>query len=100
MDVLLTKVKNKKNSIVFFIKRLLARYYSRKVLIDFDENWFKGKKVAIIGGADSVLKEPLGDYIDSFDVLFSLTTMDLIKFINEARRLGMHKPLFQQKNKE
>src|SRR5699024_6374491 len=34
-----------------------------------DRNWFKNKRVAIIGGADSVLKEKLGEYIDGFDVV-------------------------------
>ncbi|MES2278379.1 MAG: hypothetical protein V4592_20275 [Bacteroidota bacterium] len=73
MKAFLTKVKNKINTaryrIVLYPQRLLAGYNSRNVLVDFDENWFKGKRVAIVGGADSVLKEPLGDYIDGFDVV-------------------------------
>lgn len=44
-------------------------FYERKIIIPFDVNWFKGKRVAIIGGADSVLQEPLGAYIDTFDVV-------------------------------
>lgn len=43
--------------------------YKKKALIPFDEDWFKGKRVAIIGGADSAYKEKLGDYIDGFDVV-------------------------------
>ncbi len=46
-----------------------AAFLSRKVLIPFDEHWFKGKRVAIIGGADSALKEKSGSYIDGFDVV-------------------------------
>jgi hypothetical protein len=46
-----------------------AKFSSRNVLINFDPNWFKDKRVAIVGGAESVLKEKLGDYIDGFDVV-------------------------------
>lgn len=46
-----------------------AKFSSKKVLINFDPNWFKNKRVAIVGGADSVLKEKLGAYIDGFDVV-------------------------------
>lgn len=53
----------------FLINIPILTYYSRDVLVDFDENWFKDKRVAIIGGADSILNEKLGDYIDSFDVV-------------------------------
>lgn len=42
---------------------------SRKCLVGFNEEWFKNKRVAIVGGADSVLAEKLGNYIDSFDVV-------------------------------
>lgn len=55
------------------LKEMLAFYKfkkrKRKVLIPFDAEWFKGKTVAIVGGADSVLHEPLGEYIDRFDVV-------------------------------
>lgn len=47
-------------------------FNNRHVLYDFDENWFKGKRVAIVGGADSVLHDKLGDYIDAFDVVVRL----------------------------
>lgn len=46
-----------------------AAYLSRKVLVPFDEHWFKGKRVAVVGGADSALKEKSGSYIDGFDVV-------------------------------
>lgn len=38
--------------------------------------------------------QPIYFVIDSFDVLFELNKMDLIGLIHEARRLGMHKPLY------
>lgn len=46
-----------------------ARHLSKNVLMPFREEWFRGKRVAIIGGADSVLKEKSGAYIDDFDVV-------------------------------
>ena len=46
-----------------------AKFSSMNVLIDFEPNWFKNKRVAIVGGADSVLIEKLGGYIDGFDVV-------------------------------
>lgn len=46
-----------------------AKFCAKNVLIDFDPNWFKDKRVAIVGGANSVLKEKLGEYIDGFDVV-------------------------------
>ena len=39
--------------------------------------------------------QPVYFVIDSFDVLFELTEMDLIGLAHEAKRLGMHKPLYQ-----
>jgi len=50
-------------------RKLQAKYYSKKLIYSFDEDWFKDKRVAIVGGADSVLKERKGDYIDGFDVV-------------------------------
>ena len=38
--------------------------------------------------------QPVYFVIDSFDVLFKLIDMDLIELIHEARRLGIHKPLY------
>jgi phenylalanine-4-hydroxylase len=39
--------------------------------------------------------QPVYFVIDSFDVLFELTEMDLIGLAHEAKRMGMHKPLYQ-----
>ncbi|SRR5690554_685100 len=41
----------------------------RKAAKTFNEKWFESKSVAIVGGADSVLYEENGQYIDSFDVV-------------------------------
>lgn len=51
------------------IKELKADHYGKKIVEDFNPLWFEGKRVAIVGGSDSVLKEPLGSYIDQFDVV-------------------------------
>lgn len=40
------------------------------------------------------IMQPIYFMIDSFDVLFQLTEMDLIGLIQEARRLGMHPPTY------
>lgn len=58
-----------KDRLIFMLRWPFSKAYLKKVLMPFDEDWFKDKKVAIVGGADSVLKEKLGDYIDSFDVV-------------------------------
>lgn len=42
------------------------------------------------------IMQPVYFIIDSFDVLFHLIDMDLIGLIHEARRLGMHKPLYAE----
>jgi phenylalanine-4-hydroxylase len=42
------------------------------------------------------IMQPIYYVIDSFDVLFSLTEMDLISLIQEARQLGMYEPLYAQ----
>jgi len=44
------------------------------------------------------IMQPLYFVIDSFDVLFHLAEMDLMGLINEARSLGMRKPLFDEKH--
>lgn len=41
------------------------------------------------------IMQPIYFVIDSFDVLFHLIDMDLIGLIQEARKLGMHKPLYE-----
>lgn len=51
------------------IRMIQVALCTSNTLKPFDENWFKGKRVAIVGGADSVLESPLGNYIDSFDVV-------------------------------
>lgn len=55
--------------IKYFIRFSQAKYYTKKLLVGFDINWFRGKRVAIIGGADSVMAAKLGEYIDEFDVV-------------------------------
>jgi phenylalanine-4-hydroxylase len=41
--------------------------------------------------------QPIYFVIDSFDTLFHLAQEDLVAYIHEARRLGMHKPSFPPK---
>jgi hypothetical protein len=68
----------------FKINFALAFFYSKKILIDFDENWFYGKRVAIVGGGNSVLNEKLGKYIDDFDVVVRINKgVELIKTQSE-----------------
>lgn len=43
------------------------------------------------------IMQPVYFVIDSFDVLFDLVKMDLFALIAEARRLGMHAPLYDEK---
>ena len=40
------------------------------------------------------IMQPIYFVIDSFDVLFRLIDMDLIGLIQDARKLGMHKPAY------
>lgn len=51
------------------IRKKQADYYASKLLYPFKEQWFKNKRVALIGGADSVLQEKQGKYIEGFDVV-------------------------------
>lgn len=44
------------------------------------------------------IMQPIYFVIDHFNVLFELIEMDLIGLIHEARRLGMHQPLYSEKN--
>jgi len=44
------------------------------------------------------IMQPIYFVIDSFDVLFELTNLDLIGMIQEARALGMHAPLYPPKS--
>lgn len=41
------------------------------------------------------IMQPVYFVIDSFDVLFELIEMDLIALIREARKMGMHQPLYE-----
>lgn len=41
------------------------------------------------------IMQPIYFIINSFDTLFQLTDMDLISQIKEARKLGMHEPLYE-----
>ena len=41
------------------------------------------------------IMQPVYFVIDSFDDLFELAQSDLLGYINEARRLGMHEPLYK-----
>lgn len=65
----LRKLSNIKKRIEKRYKDYLFKKYTKRALIPFDENWFRGKRVAVIGGADSAFKEKLGSYIDGFDVV-------------------------------
>ncbi|MGV0923052.1 glycosyltransferase family 29 protein [Empedobacter tilapiae] len=69
LNKVLRKLSCFKKKIEFKYHNYLFKKYTRKALIPFDENWFKGKRVAIVGGADSVFNEKFGEYIDSFDVV-------------------------------
>lgn len=51
------------------IREKQADYYIRKLWYPFNHDWFNNKRIAIIGGADSVLKQKQGNYIDDFDVV-------------------------------
>lgn len=69
LNYIKTKLKNQVIRMSEWRDAYLFHKYKKKALIPFDENWFKGKRVAIIGGADSAYKEKLGEYIDAFDVV-------------------------------
>jgi phenylalanine-4-hydroxylase len=42
--------------------------------------------------------QPIYFVIDNFDILFQLTEMNLLQLIQEARRLGMHAPLYKEQD--
>jgi hypothetical protein len=44
-------------------------FLKKKAQIVFNPDWFSGKRVAVVGGADSAYQEKKGEYIDSFDVV-------------------------------
>lgn len=42
------------------------------------------------------IMQPVYFVIDSFDVLYELTEMDLIGLAHQAKKMGMHKPLYKE----
>lgn len=44
------------------------------------------------------IKQPTYFVIESFDTLFHLADMDLLSLIREARKMGMHKPVFEEQS--
>lgn len=84
LKYIITKIKNQKirlQELLFFYRFKIRK---SKVLVSFDKLWFQEKRVAIIGGADSVLQEPLGAYIDSFDVVVRINNG--VKIIEDQHR--------------
>ncbi|WP_026452241.1 glycosyltransferase family 29 protein [Aequorivita capsosiphonis] len=51
------------------IRKKQADFYINKLLYKFNPEWFSNKRIALIGGADSVLQQKHGDFIDDFDVV-------------------------------
>ncbi|WP_447643054.1 MULTISPECIES: glycosyltransferase family 29 protein [Chitinophagaceae] len=69
MDIL-QRVLRKAGKIKFDIdKAIYLNQCKKKALYGFDSDWFKNKRVAIVGGANSAFKKPLGRFIDDFDVV-------------------------------
>lgn len=57
------------NRIKYYYFDILWTLNKPNIYREFDHNWFKNKRVAIIGGADSAYQDRLGEFIDSFDVV-------------------------------
>lgn len=51
------------------LRKIQAEYYANKLIEPFDKSLFENKRVVIVGGADSVLKEKNGKQIDEYDVV-------------------------------
>lgn len=51
------------------IRKIQAFYYASKLIEPFDKSIFENRRVAIVGGADSVLKEKNGKLIDEYDIV-------------------------------
>jgi hypothetical protein len=70
---MITRLWNKSNRILsrilFQIRAIKLHNQYGNLIEPFNENWFHGKRIAIVGGADSAFKEELGDFIDGFDVV-------------------------------
>lgn len=58
-----------KKNVRGILSRTKFRVLSYNNLVLFDPNWIKGKRVALVGSADSAYKEELGAYIDGFDLV-------------------------------
>lgn len=60
--------------LLFFnpIKRINIQYKKRKYLFLIEPEIFNGKRIAIIGPADSALTQKNGDFIDGFDIIIRL----------------------------
>lgn len=87
------------------LRKIQADYQAKKLLYSFKKEWFENKRVAIVGGADSVLNQKSGEFIDSFDVVVRINKgVELIKeqseyigkrtdilfhsFLDDPRKLG------------
>lgn len=66
---IMNKLKRILSKILFQIQAIKLHNQYGNLIEPFNENWFNGKRVAIVGGADSAFKEELGDFIDGFDVV-------------------------------
>jgi len=67
-----SKLKSVKRKIASRIWEYKFNRLRRKAFVPFDKGWFKGKRVAVIGGADSAYVDKVGDYIDGFDVVIRI----------------------------
>lgn len=63
-------------------KYWLIKWYGFNIVKNFSLEYFSGKRVAIIGPADSALNEKLGSYIDNFDIV--------IRINKSVENLNMH----------
>jgi hypothetical protein len=68
-------------NIKYTIRKLQASIFHNSHCKQFDSKWFKDKRVAIVGGADSATKEKLGDFIDRFDCVVRINKG--VEIINE-----------------
>lgn len=49
--------------------QIQTKHYSKTRCTPFDPNFFEGKRVCVIGGADTILMKKNGKYIDEYDVI-------------------------------
>ncbi|SFS97542.1 glycosyltransferase family 29 protein [Sphingobacterium wenxiniae] len=84
INKILRKLSNLKKRVENRYSNYLFERYKKKALIPFDEKWFKDKRVAIVGGADSAFKDKLGNYIDNYDVVVRINKgVDVIERYSE-----------------